>query len=50
MAYRWTFSKDPGKLENIYEQSTIKNDIIDYGVTMDFQKKPFIEPVESCPH
>ena len=50
MAYRWTFSKDPGKLENIYEQSTIKNDIIDYGVTMDFQKKSFIEPVESCPH
>ena len=27
-----------------------KYDIIDYGVTMDFQKKSFIEPAKSCPH
>ena len=24
--------------------------MMDYGVTMDLQKKPLIEPVESCPH
>ena len=39
MRYRWTFRKDP----LIY-------DIINYGVTMDFQKKYFIEPAESCSH
>ena len=43
MAYRWTFNKDLRKLENIYEQSTIKNDVIDYGVTMDFQKNDVID-------
>ena len=29
--------------------STIKYDIIDYGVKIDFQKKSFIERAESCP-
>ena len=50
MVYRWTFRKDPLKLEKICEWSTIKFGIIDYGVTMDLQKKFFIEPAESCPH
>ena len=50
MAYRWTFRKDPLKLEKICERSTIKYDIIDNGVTMNLQKKSFIEPAESCPH
>ena len=49
MAYRWTFGKDPLKLEKS-ERSTIKYDKIDYGVTMDLQKKSFIEPAESRPH
>ena len=28
----------------------MKYDIIEYGVTMDLQKKSFIERGESCPH
>ena len=28
----------------------MKYDVIDYGVTIDFQKKSFIEPAESCSH
>ena len=50
MAYRWTFGNDPLNLEKFCERSTIKYDIIDYGVTMDPQKKSFIETGESCPH
>ena len=50
MTYRWTFKKDPLKLERIYERSTVKYDIIGYGVTMDLQKKSFIVPAKSCPH
>ena len=50
MAYRWTFRKIPLNLEKFCEQSTIKYDIIDYGVTMDLQKKPFIKTGESYPH
>ena len=50
MAYRWTFGKDPQELEKFREQSTIKYDIIDYGVTMDLQEKSFIETGESCLH
>ena len=50
MAYRWTFKKDPLKLEKICEGSTIKYDIIDYGVTKDMEKKSFIEPAEGCSH
>ena len=50
MAYRWTFRKDPINFEKFCEQSTIKHDIIDYGVTVDFQKKSFIKTGESCPH
>ena len=42
MAYRWTFRKDPLKLEKICEQSTIKYDMIDYDVTMDLQKSPLL--------
>ena len=49
MSYRWTLRKDPLKLEKFCEPSTIKYGIIDYGVTMDLQKKSFIEPGESCP-
>ena len=47
MAYRWTFGNDPLNLEKFCERSTIKYDIIDYGVTMDPQKKSFIETGES---
>ena len=50
MAYRWTFGKDSLNLEKFCEWSTIKYDIIDYGATMDLQKKSFIETGESCPH
>ena len=50
MAYRWTFGKDPLNLEKFCEQSTIKYDIIDYGVTMDLQKKSFIETRENYQH
>ena len=50
MAYRWTFGKDLLNLEKFCEQSIIKYDIIDYGVTMDLQKMSFIETAESCPH
>ena len=25
-------------------------DVIDYGVTMDLQKRSFIQPAENCPH
>ena len=44
MSYQWTFGKDSLKLEKICEPSTIKHDIIDYGVMMDLQKKSFIKP------
>ena len=50
MAYRWTFRKDPLSLEKPSERSTIKHDIIDYGVTVDLQENSFIETGESCPH
>ena len=50
MAYRWTFRKDPLNLEKFCERSTIKYSIIDYGVTMDLQKKSFIKTGEGCPH
>ena len=50
MAHRWTFKKDPLKLEKIlrviHNQIWYKN----YGVMMALQKKYFIEPAESCPH
>ena len=39
MAYHWSFGKDPLNLEKFCERSTIKHDKIDYGVTMDLQKK-----------
>ena len=38
MTYRWTFGKDPLNLEKFCEQSTIKYDIIDYGVQWFFRK------------
>ena len=50
MAYRWTFGKDPLNYRKFCKRSTIKFDTIDCGVTMDLQKKSFIEPGESCPH
>ena len=50
MTYCWTFGKDPLKWPKIYEWSTIKYDIVDYGVTMNLQKESFIEPAESCSH
>ena len=50
MGYCWTFGKDPLNLEKFCEWSTIKYDIIDYGVMLDLQKKPFIETSETCPH
>ena len=43
MAYHWTFGKDPLNLEEFYERSTIKYDIIDYGVTMNLQIENFIK-------
>ena len=51
----WAFGKDPkirnSKIREIFlELSTIKYYIKDYGVTMDLQKKLFIEPGEVCPH
>ena len=42
MAYRWTFGKDPPKLEKIYERSTIKHEKV--------RKSHFIKPAESCPY
>ena len=50
MAYHWTFGIDPLSLEKFFEQSTIKYDITDYGITMNLQKKSFIETDESCMH
>ena len=50
MAYRWTFGKDPLNLEKFCEQSTIKCDMIDIGVTMNLPKKSFIETGESYSH
>ena len=50
MAYCCTFGKDAMNLEKFCEGSTVKYDIIDYGVTMNLQKKSFIETGESCPH
>ena len=50
MAYRWTCGKGPQKLGKFCEQSTITYDIIDYSLTMDLQRKSFIEPAKSCPH
>ena len=49
MTYRWTFGKDCLKLEKFCERATIEYNIIDYGVTMDLQKKSFIKTGESCP-
>ena len=48
MAYHETFRKDPLNLEKFCEWSTIKYDIIDYGVRTDPQKKSFIKTGESC--
>ena len=50
MAYHWTFGKNPLNLEKLCVWSTIKHDIIGYDVTMDFQKKSYIETGESCSH
>ena len=47
MGYRWTFEKDSLNLGKFCELSTIKHDIIDYGITIDLQKKSFIETGES---
>ena len=43
MAYCWTFENGSLKLVKILWA-------MHYGVTMDPQKKSFIEPGESCPH
>ena len=43
MAYRWTFGKDPLKLEEILWA-------IHNGAATDIQIKSFIEPAKSCPH
>ena len=50
MEYRWTFGKGSLNLGKLCERSTINYDVIDYGVTMDLQKKAFIETGESSPH
>ena len=50
MAYRWTFGKDPLKLEKILWAIDSYIWYNDYGVTMDLQKKSFIKTAESCPH
>ena len=53
MAYHWTFEKGPLKIREdpqFCEQSTIQYGIIDYGITMDLQKRSYIKPSESCPH
>ena len=47
MAYSWTFGKDLLNLDKFCERSTIKYDIIEYGVTMDLQKNSFIETGET---
>ena len=49
MAYHWPLGKDPLNLQKFCEWSTIKYDIMDYGVTMDLQKKSFIKTGESFP-
>ena len=41
---------DPSTLLTAIWKTLIKYDIIDYGVTMDLQKKSFIETGESCSH
>ena len=43
MGYRWTFRKDPLKLEKNFVSNLQLNDIKDYDVTMDLQKKSFTE-------
>ena len=48
MAYCWTFEKDLLKLENFVSDSQIN--MKNCSVTMDLQKKYFIEAAESCPH
>ena len=50
MASRWAFGKDSLNSEKFCEWFTIKYDIIDYGVTMDLQKKSRNETGESYPH
>ena len=54
---KWSTSKDqksnysiPLDLEKNCERLIIKYDILNYGVTMDLQKKSFIESGESCRH
>ena len=49
MAYRWTFGKDSLKLEKILWAIHNYN-TINYGVTMNLQKKLFSEPGKSFPH
>ena len=38
------------KKKKNYERPTVRYDIVEYGVTMDLQKKSFIELAKSCPH
>ena len=42
--------KRSSKIREDFASDPQLNDIIEYGVMMDLQKKSFIEPAESCPH
>ena len=48
MSYRWTLGKDSQELDKTFcEPSAINYVTVDYGVTVDRQKKSFIKSVES---
>ena len=50
IGYCSTFWKILKNYRKFCERSTIKYDIIYYGVTMDIRKKSFIKSAKSCPH
>ena len=42
--------KRSSKIRENYLSNPQLNDIVDYGVTIDLQKKSFMEHAESCPN
>ena len=46
----YDLQKRSSKIREDFVSDTQLNDIIDYDVTMDLQKKSFIGPAESCSH
>ena len=46
----YDLQKRSHKIREDFVSDTQLNHIIDYDVTMDLQKKYFIEPAESCSH